>query len=137
MVVHHDRVRGTAAARDVERERPARDRDDARTGVRGQLRQQRAEEADADDRDRLAGLDAAAAEDVDRAAERLARHRHAVAAPPAARTTDVGLGDVVLGVRAIGQRGHAVADARGRSTPAPTATTRPQPSCPGAPGGCG
>jgi hypothetical protein len=49
VVVHDDGLGGARGARHFERERPARDGDDAGAGVHRELREQRAEEADADD----------------------------------------------------------------------------------------
>ena len=119
VVVHHDRLRGAAVARATSSANGRREIAMTRApACGGELRQQRAEEADADDGDGLPGLDAAAPEDVDGAAERLARHRHAVERRAAAARL-IGLGDVVLGVRAVGERGDAVAVAQGRVTPAP------------------
>ena len=88
----------------------ARDRDDARTGAGGEAGEQGAEKADADDGDRLAGLDAAAAEDVDGTAERLAGEG---AAGDGRRERDdgVGGGEVVLGIGVVGEDGDALAEA--------------------------
>src|SRR5947209_2431046 len=75
VIVHRDRLRRAHAARNLKRERPPRDRDHARTGIAREPRQDRAEEADADDRDRLPTRDLAAAENVHGATERLAGKR--------------------------------------------------------------
>ena len=72
-----------------------RDGEDARARVDAELDEQRAEEADADDRDQLPRPDVGAAEDVDRAAERLARDGPAVELRRQ-RDAGVGGGDVEL-----------------------------------------
>src|SRR3954447_20964570 len=75
--IHWDRVGGAGLVSDLERERPPTERYGARAGVLDELREDRAEEPDADDRDRLPRADPAAVKDVDRTAERLGRERRA------------------------------------------------------------
>ena len=132
------RVRG-ADMRAQSRARTARRemRDHARAGVRGELGQQRAEEADADDRDGLARLDVAArakmfiAQPSGSPGNGVPVERVAAASPPARparRRTR----------RTRGTRGTATRSPTAtRCTPSPTAATRPQPSWPGAPGALG
>ena len=110
---------------------PPRDRDHPRPGLAREPRQDRAEEADADDRDGLPRLDLASAEDVHGAAERLAREGLS-GERIGQRHDGVGVGDVVLGVGVVGQRRDAVARPEGprrrrrrrRSRPSPRGRAR-------------
>jgi hypothetical protein len=108
MLVEHDGVPGAAVARQLQRERPARDRDHPRAGVRCELRQQRAEKPDAHDGDGLAGFDPAALEDVAGAPQWLARHG-GVAQPFRQMHDGIRRGEVVLGMRAIAERRDPIA----------------------------
>jgi hypothetical protein len=113
VVVHDDAVHGAEPARERQRILAARDGDDGGADVRGQLGEQRAQEADADDGHRLAGADLAAAEDVDGAAERLAGH--GLAGQRFGQLDHrAGVGQVVLGMGAVGEGGDAVADGHAR-----------------------
>ena len=87
------------AARHLQRERAARNSENLRARSNSKLDQERAQKSDPHNRDRLLRLDAAAAKNIHRTTQRLAREyfsscRNAHQA--------VGAGDVVLGVSSAG-----------------------------------
>ncbi len=73
MVVHGDRFSRAHPPREVQRLLPTRDGDHASAGIARELDQDRPKKADADNCDSLSLPDVAAAEDVERTAERLQR----------------------------------------------------------------
>ncbi len=108
VVVHRDGLGRAHLPRHVERERPPGNGDHPRPGVRGEPGQERAKEADADDRHGLAGANVGAAEDVHGAAqgfawERLARQLRRQ------RDHGPGLSQVVLGIGVVGECGDPIA----------------------------
>ena len=111
VVVHQDGLGGAEGARDIERIGTARDGDHPRAGVRREPCQDRAEKADADDRDSLPGGDVAAAKNVHGAAERLARER-LVGERGGEGHHGLGRGDVVFGIGLVRERRDAFADAQ-------------------------
>ena len=75
MILHRNRLIRSAIPGDFQRIWTARNSDNAHSCFRAQLRQKRAKEPDADDRDALAWLNIAPPEDIDRTAKRLSGER--------------------------------------------------------------
>ena len=80
----------------------ARNGDHARAGLDGKLRQQGAQEADADDGDRLPLADEAALEDVHRASQRLAR-KGLISEARRQRDDGIGIRQIVRRIGVVGQ----------------------------------
>ena len=112
VVIHRDCLGGAEAAGEIERLRPARDGDHPSAGIAGQPGQHRAKEADPDDRYRLTRADVAAAEDVERAAERFAGEGPAVELGRELHD-HVRPGEIVFGKAAVRQRRHPIACLQG------------------------